>query len=112
MALAEEERVLAEQQLSYEVPLWGESNSDVSNDLSINDSDETNYVINLRELFYDRNPGDARVKVGSERQAARSSSSQKVAQDEIHGYHMGLSPTDTSKFARNAAPATRIDKQP
>ena len=22
---------------------------------------------NLRELFYDRNPGDARVKVGSER---------------------------------------------
>ena len=24
----------------------------------------------LRELFYDRNPGDARVKVGSERQAA------------------------------------------
>ena len=27
---------------------------------------------NLRELFYDRNPGDARVKVGSERQAASS----------------------------------------
>ena len=27
---------------------------------------------NLRELFYDRNPGDARVKVGSERQAERS----------------------------------------
>ena len=26
----------------------------------------------LRELFYDRNPGDARVKVGSERQAATS----------------------------------------
>ena len=25
---------------------------------------------NLRELFYDRTPGDARVKVGSERQAA------------------------------------------
>ena len=28
----------------------------------------------LRELFYDRNPGDARVKVGSERQAASSHS--------------------------------------
>ena len=27
---------------------------------------------NLRELFYDRDPGDARVKVGSERQAATS----------------------------------------
>ena len=27
-------------------------------------------IINLRELFYDRNPGDARVKVGSDRQAA------------------------------------------
>ena len=27
---------------------------------------------NLRELFYDRNPGDARVKVGSERKFATS----------------------------------------
>ena len=26
----------------------------------------------LRELFYDRNPGDARVKVGSERKFASS----------------------------------------
>ena len=26
----------------------------------------------LRELFYDRNPGDARVKVGSERKVATS----------------------------------------
>ena len=30
---------------------------------------------NLRELFYDRNPGDARVKVGSDRQAASSPNS-------------------------------------
>ena len=30
------------------------------------------YKANLRELFYDRNPGDARVKVGSDRQAASS----------------------------------------
>ena len=28
------------------------------------------HIYNLRELFYDRNPGDARVKVGSERKAA------------------------------------------
>ena len=26
----------------------------------------------MRELFYDRNPGDARVKVGSERKVASS----------------------------------------
>ena len=39
----------------------------------------------LRELFYDRNPGDARVKVGSERQAATSPSSPNVGVDEI-GY--------------------------
>ena len=41
--------------------------------------------INLRELFYDRNPGDARVKVGSERQAASSPNSPNVAVIEI-GY--------------------------
>ena len=29
-------------------------------------------LANLRELFYDRNPGDARVKVGSERKVATS----------------------------------------
>ena len=28
--------------------------------------------VNLRELFYDRNPGDARVKVGSERKVVSS----------------------------------------
>ena len=28
------------------------------------------WLDNLKELFYDRNPGDARVKVGSDRQAA------------------------------------------
>ena len=31
-----------------------------------------NTTIILRELFYDRNPGDARVKVGSDREAASS----------------------------------------
>ena len=48
-------------------------------------------VDNLRELFYDRNPGDARVKVGSERQAASRPvrrMSTHVAVAEIHGYHM------------------------
>ena len=30
------------------------------------------YSCNLRELFYCRNPGDARVKVGSDREAASS----------------------------------------
>ena len=39
----------------------------------------------LRELFYDRNPGDARVKVGSDRQAASSPSSANAGVDEI-GY--------------------------
>ena len=39
----------------------------------------------MRELFYDRNPGDARVKVGSERQAASSPTSANVGADEI-GY--------------------------
>ena len=38
---------------------------------------------NLRELFYDRNPGDARVKVGSERQAATSPASPNVGVGEI-----------------------------
>ena len=37
----------------------------------------------MRELFYDRNPGDARVKVGSDRQAASSPRAPKVAPDEI-----------------------------
>ena len=30
------------------------------------------YHHNLRELFYNRNPGDVRVKVGSDREAATS----------------------------------------
>ena len=33
------------------------------------------HFIHLRELFYDRNPGDARVKVGSERKVASSPTS-------------------------------------
>ena len=39
----------------------------------------------LRELFYDRNPGDARVKVGSERQVASSPNRPTSGLDEI-GY--------------------------
>ena len=46
---------------------------------------DENNNINLRELFYDRNPGDARVKVGSDRQAASSPSAPNVAAVEI-GY--------------------------
>ena len=40
---------------------------------------------NLRELFYCRNPGDARVKVGSDREAATSPVAPNVAVDEILG---------------------------
>ena len=36
----------------------------------------------LRELFYERNPGDARVKVVSERQAASSPTRPNFAVDE------------------------------
>ena len=41
------------------------------------DSNDDNNDYDLRELFCDRNPGDARVKVGSERQAATSPASAK-----------------------------------
>ena len=46
---------------------------------------------NLRELFYDRNPGDARVKVGSERKVVprRRGPSRGVA--EIGRYSLGNS---------------------
>ena len=37
----------------------------------------------MRELFYDRNPGDARVKVGSERQAALSRTGLNYAAEKI-----------------------------
>ena len=37
-------------------------------------------ITNLRELFYDRNPGDARVSVGSERKFASSPNSANVGQ--------------------------------
>ena len=37
----------------------------------------------MRELFYDRNPGDARVKVGSERKVAPSPSRPNSGVDEI-----------------------------
>ena len=40
-------------------------------------------IYNLRELFYDRNPGDARVKVGSDRQAASRPDRPKVASVKI-----------------------------
>ena len=43
----------------------------------------SNNNINLRELFYDRNPGDARVKVGSERKVASSPTGPTRALDEI-----------------------------
>ena len=43
---------------------------------------------NLRELFYCRNPGDARVKVGSDREAASSPKSPKPGVDEIRVYYV------------------------
>ena len=39
----------------------------------------------LRELFYDRNPGDARVKVGSERKVATSPGAAKPGDVETLG---------------------------
>ena len=47
---------------------------------------------NLRELFYDRNPGDARVKVGSEREFASSDNSAQTRQIPVSmesGYTLG-----------------------
>ena len=48
------------------------------------------YIYNLRELFYDRNPGDARVKVGSERKVASSPKSPSSGVGEIACFKSGL----------------------
>ena len=42
----------------------------------------------LRELFYDRNPGDARVKVGSERKVASSARRPNSGVGEIGVYYI------------------------
>ena len=64
-----------------------------------NDDDKNdNNNNNLRELFYDRNPGDARVKVGSERKVASSPNSANAGLGEI-GLSLSLSfPRDPSKI--------------
>ena len=52
----------------------------------------------LRELFYDRNPGDARVKVGSEREVASSPNWANECLDEIGGLHPAFCPRGPSKI--------------
>ena len=52
----------------------------------------------LRELFYCRNPGDARVKVGSDREAASSPDRLTARDVKIGIYHMGLCPRRPSKI--------------
>ena len=59
--------------------------------ITIIDAD-VNTNVNLRELFYDRNPGDAHVKVGSDREAASSPISPNRGLDEIGSNHIGLCP--------------------
>ena len=44
----------------------------------------------LRELFYCRNPGDARVKVGSDREAASSPDAANAGVDEIGTLAIGF----------------------
>ena len=52
------------------------------------DNNNNNSNNNLSELFYCRNPGDARVKVGSDREAASSSSRPNSGVDEIGVYYI------------------------
>ena len=56
------------------------------------------HIVYLRELFYDRNPGDARVKVGSERQAATSPNSPNRASAEIGHFSRPFCPRGPSKI--------------
>ena len=56
-------------------------------------------MINLRELFYDRNPGDARVKVGSERKVASSLPAPSRGVAEIACFISGLRAEGPSKIA-------------
>ena len=60
--------------------------------------DNENDIYKLRELFYDRNPGDARVKVGSERKVATSPARPNYGDVEIGVNHMGFCPRDPSKI--------------
>ena len=55
------------------------------------------YNNNLRELFYDRNPGDARVKVGSERQAASSRTGRMTLRLRSAIQQYGICPRGPSK---------------
>ena len=52
----------------------------------------------LRELFYDRNPGDARVKVGSERQAASRQRGPNSGEFEIGYFSRAFCPRGPSKI--------------
>ena len=52
----------------------------------------------MRELFYDRNPGDARVKVGSDRQAESSPTPPTFGLDEIGYFSRAFCPRGPSKI--------------
>ena len=53
------------------------------------------YHYYLRELFYYRHPGDARVKVGSEREFASSPRFAKPRPDQNPGFSFTISPAGT-----------------
>ena len=55
-------------------------------------------ISNLRELFYDRNPGDARVKVGSERNVASLPERANRGVGEIACFKSGLCAEGPSKI--------------
>ena len=54
----------------------------------------------LRELFYDRNPGDARVKVESDWEAASSPGGANMGVDKILGFDDLFCAGGPSKFGR------------
>ena len=62
------------------------------------DDDDRDDDANLRELFYDRNPGDARVKVGSERKVASSPRRPNRGVAEIACFISGLRAEGPSKI--------------
>ena len=71
-------------------------NNNNSNNNNNNDNDNNND--NLRKLFYWRNPCDARVKVGSDREAASSPQAPNSGVGEIGVNDMGKSPRGPSKI--------------
>ena len=62
-----------------------------NNNNNNNKNNNNNMYDDLRELFYDRNPGDARVKVGSDWEFASSPARPSRGVAEILGFLLRLS---------------------